>query len=289
MFPSLLLPYSLQGRFRGVKRLYCKKKKKKKKTIPFCVWNTYCQKIWSYLSLVGDWKMVLKVENWKLLPLGILSGPTSPFRSPCSEMTHQDLCGALSVRLQLRHVSPSDQMRDGGVSQKRTQLRGVLPGGSRLHREPEALHQVQEHLLAFSLTLNIRWFLLLTMIHLRIQTFSLISSISISKVNYTGRPWQSRKWQPTPVFLPGKSHGWRSLAGYSLWGCKESDMTERLLFLSLEVLWLRLCASAVGGEGSLPGQGTKILHATWQTKQNKEKTSYTGEKQASILPNNRNS
>ena len=32
-----------------------------------------------------------------------------------------------------------------------------------------------------------------------------------------------RKWQPTPVFLPGKSHGQRSLVGYSLWGCKESD------------------------------------------------------------------
>ena len=29
-----------------------------------------------------------------------------------------------------------------------------------------------------------------------------------------------------PVFLPGKSHGWRSLVGYSLWGHKESDMTE---------------------------------------------------------------
>ena len=32
----------------------------------------------------------------------------------------------------------------------------------------------------------------------------------------------------TPVLLPGKSHGWKSLVGYSLWGCKESDMTERL-------------------------------------------------------------
>ena len=36
----------------------------------------------------------------------------------------------------------------------------------------------------------------------------------------------SRKWQPTPVFLPGKFHGLRNLAGYSLWGWKESDMTE---------------------------------------------------------------
>ena len=40
-------------------------------------------------------------------------------------------------------------------------------------------------------------------------------------------PWR-RKWQPTPVFLPGKSHGQRSMAGYSLWCHRESDMTERL-------------------------------------------------------------
>ena len=32
-------------------------------------------------------------------------------------------------------------------------------------------------------------------------------------------PWRS-KWQSTPVFLPGKSHGQRSLAGYNSWGCK---------------------------------------------------------------------
>ena len=37
-------------------------------------------------------------------------------------------------------------------------------------------------------------------------------------------PWR-RKWQPTPVFLPGKSHGQRSLVGYSPWGHKESDTT----------------------------------------------------------------
>ena len=35
-----------------------------------------------------------------------------------------------------------------------------------------------------------------------------------------------KKWQPTPVLLPGKSHGQRSLVGYSPWGCKELDMTE---------------------------------------------------------------
>ena len=38
-------------------------------------------------------------------------------------------------------------------------------------------------------------------------------------------PWR-RKWQPTPVFLPGKSHGQRSLAGCHPWSQKESDTTE---------------------------------------------------------------
>ena len=42
-------------------------------------------------------------------------------------------------------------------------------------------------------------------------------------------PWR-RKWQPTPVFLPGKSHGWRILVGYSSWGRKELDLTEWLHF-----------------------------------------------------------
>ena len=39
-----------------------------------------------------------------------------------------------------------------------------------------------------------------------------------------------RQWHPTPVLLPGKSHGWRSLVGCSPWGREESDMTERLHF-----------------------------------------------------------
>ena len=38
-------------------------------------------------------------------------------------------------------------------------------------------------------------------------------------------PWR-RALQPTPVFLPGESHGQRSLAGYGPWGLKELDMTE---------------------------------------------------------------
>ena len=59
-------------------------------------------------------------------------------------------------------------------------------------------------------------------------------NISMCLVFYTHLltfPW-SRKWQPTPVFLPGESHGQRSLAGYSPWGCKESDTIEWLTLLT---------------------------------------------------------
>ena len=52
-----------------------------------------------------------------------------------------------------------------------------------------------------------------------------VTSLSL----FTFMHWR-RKWQPTPVFLPGESHGWRSLVGCSPWGREESDMTERLHF-----------------------------------------------------------
>ena len=42
-------------------------------------------------------------------------------------------------------------------------------------------------------------------------------------------PWR-RKWQPTPVLLPGKSHGQRNQVGYNPWGHKESETTEQLHF-----------------------------------------------------------
>ena len=42
--------------------------------------------------------------------------------------------------------------------------------------------------------------------------------------------YRRRQWHPTPVLLPRKSHGWRSLVGCSPWGREESDTTERLHF-----------------------------------------------------------
>ena len=50
-----------------------------------------------------------------------------------------------------------------------------------------------------------------------------------------------RQWQPTPVRLPGKSHGQRSLVGYSPWGCQESDTTEQLHFdFKVQLRYLQL-------------------------------------------------
>ena len=48
-----------------------------------------------------------------------------------------------------------------------------------------------------------------------------VTSLSL----FTFMHWR-RKWQPTPVFLPGESQGWGSLMGCRLWGRTESDMTE---------------------------------------------------------------
>ena len=43
--------------------------------------------------------------------------------------------------------------------------------------------------------------------------------------DFTSTNWR-RKWQPTPVFLPGESWGWGSLVGHCLWGYTQSDMTK---------------------------------------------------------------
>ena len=57
---------------------------------------------------------------------------------------------------------------------------------------------------------------------------------------------QRRQWQPTPVLLPGKYHGWRSLVGCSPWGREELDTTERLHF--------HFSLSCIGGGNGNPLQ-----------------------------------
>ena len=56
-------------------------------------------------------------------------------------------------------------------------------------------------------------------------------------------PWRG-KWQPTSVFLPGGSHGQGSLANYSLWGCKELDMTKNMKTKSQIILSLLIFKSS---------------------------------------------
>ena len=54
-------------------------------------------------------------------------------------------------------------------------------------------------------------------------------------------PSWCRQWHPTPVLLPGKSHGRRSLVGPKPWGHKELDMTERLTFSAAAAKLLQSC------------------------------------------------
>ena len=57
------------------------------------------------------------------------------------------------------------------------------------------------------------------------EIFVLILFMLLDLIYIIGISWR-RRWQPTPVFLPGESQGWGSLVGCRLWGRTESDTTE---------------------------------------------------------------
>ena len=69
-------------------------------------------------------------------------------------------------------------------------------------------------------------------------------------------PWR-RKWQPTPVLLPGESHGGRSLVGYSRWDLKESDTTKRLHF------HFQVAGTAEAGQSSFLVAKLSLLWDGW--------------------------
>ena len=86
----------------------------------------------------------------------------------------------------------------------------------------------------------------LFLLHFQIDTFSGCGILgwwrfSLSTQNLRGYIciyiYRRRRWHPTPVLLPGKSHGRRSLVGCGPWGCKESDTTEWLHFTSLHFIY----------------------------------------------------
>ena len=84
---------------------------------------------------------------------------------------------------------------------------------------------------------------------------------------------QRRQWHPTPVLLPGKSHGRRSLVGYSPWGGEESDTTEQLHFhFSLSCIGegnathssvLAWRIPETGEPGGLPSMGSYRVGRDW--------------------------
>ena len=69
------------------------------------------------------------------------------------------------------------------------------------------------------------------------QTVKRLSTMRETRVrSWVGKILWIRKWQLTPVFLPGKSHGWRSPVGYTPWGRKELDMTEPLTSFYIPIM-----------------------------------------------------
>ena len=80
-----------------------------------------------------------------------------------------------------------------------------------------------------------------------------------------------RQWQPTPVLLPGKSHGWRRLVGCSPWGHKESDTAEWLHFhfhalekeMATHSSILAWRIPGTGEPGGLPSMGSHRVGNDW--------------------------
>ena len=93
--------------------------------------------------------------------------------------------------------------------------------------------------------------------------------LTILYVNYTSikLKFQRRQWHPTPVLLPGKPHGQRSLVGCSPWGREESDTTERLHFqfsLSTFMHWRRKWQpTPVFLPGESQGRGSLVGFRLW--------------------------
>ena len=71
-------------------------------------------------------------------------------------------------------------------------------------------------------------------------------------------PWR-RIWQSTPVLLPGKSHGQRSVVGYSPWGRKESDMTEQIHFHFHPMVLVLVGMTILSTLNSLDSQLQKLI------------------------------
>ena len=101
-------------------------------------------------------------------------------------------------------------------------VRDFLCLGSKITADGDCIHEIKRHLL-----LGRKAITNLDSI-LKSRDVSLPTKAHLVKAMFLPVviDWR-RKWQPTPVFLPGESRGQRSLVGYSPWGHKELDTTEQ--------------------------------------------------------------
>ena len=120
---------------------------------------------------------------------------------------------------------------------------------------------------------------------MRPQSQTLLSGRACSMGQMPKSYLENNRNRPTPVLLPGKSHGWRSLVGCSPWGRQESDTTERLLslftFMHGRRKWQRTPVFLPGesqGRGSLVGcrlwgcTESDTTEATQQKRQEQKQT-----------------
>ena len=81
----------------------------------------------------------------------------------------------------------------------------------------------------------------------------------MGKIPWVGKIPKRRAWQPTPVCLPRKSHGQRSLMGYSPWGRKESYTTERLSIHPVWVYYMVICLLWFSPNSLWPSKSADIM------------------------------
>ena len=94
-----------------------------------------------------------------------------------------------------------------------------------------------------------------------------------------------RQWHPTPVLLPGKSHGWRSLVGCRPWGCEESDTTSLSLSLFPFMHWRRKWQpTPVFLPGESQGRGSLVGRRLWGRTES-DTTEVTWQQQTPLLFN----
>ena len=115
--------------------------------------------------------------------------------------------------------------------------------GSKITEDGDCSHEIKRHLLLGRKAMT-----------------NLVSMLKSRDVTLPRRG----QWHPTPVLLPGKSHGWRSLVGCSPWGCWESDTTERLHSLFTFMHWRRKWQpTPVYLPGESQGRGSLVGCCLW--------------------------